>query len=144
MAALRVAAARRASRKSRSTRESPSVTALRERGRRAGAAQRASAHLAAGQAVRHPGLMWYRNNVGALAACLCFREVQQGRWTAVHPTRTRSARQACFESRLFCAYTSLDHADARCYEDLAPARVCMGRRVDDIRTSLARDGVPAD
>ena len=142
VAALRVAASRRTKRKSRSTRASPSITALRERGRLARAAQRASAPLAAGQAARHPGLMWYRNNVGVLAACLCFREVQ-GR-CAVHPTRARRAPQASCESRLFCAYTSLDHADARCYEDLAPARVCMSRRADDIKTSLARDGVPAD
>ena len=76
MAPLYVAAARRTSRKSRSTRASPSVTALRERGRRARAARRASAPLAAGQAAPHSGLMWCRNNVGALGASACLREVQ--------------------------------------------------------------------
>ena len=76
MADLRVAAACRTSRKSRGTRASPSVTALRERGRRARAVRQAYAPLAAGQAAPHPGLTTHWNNVGALAACLCFREVQ--------------------------------------------------------------------
>ena len=78
MADLRVAAARRTLRKSRSTGTSPFVTALCERGRRARAARRASAPLAAGQAAPHPGLMRCWNNVGALAARACLREDSAG------------------------------------------------------------------
>ena len=76
VAAFYVAAARRTSRKSRSTRASPFVTALRKRGRRARAARRASMPLPAGHAARHPGLMWCRNNVGTFGASACLREVQ--------------------------------------------------------------------
>ena len=76
MALLYVAAARRTSRKSRNTTASPSVTALLERGHRARAARRASMPLPAGQAARHPGLMRCWNNVGALGASACLREVQ--------------------------------------------------------------------
>ena len=88
MAPLYVAAARQTSRKSRSTRASPSLAALREHGCRARAAQRASAPLAAGQAARHPGLMWCRNNVGTLGASACLREVQ--------------GRHAFFRPSVFC------------------------------------------
>ena len=100
------------------------------------AARRTSAPLAAWQAAPHPSLMRCWNNVGALAASARSREVQ-GR-SAVRPSRSCNARQASCESRLFCTYASLDHVVARRYEDLAPARVGMGRRADDIRTSSAR------
>ena len=76
MAALRVAAARWALRKSRNTTASPPVTGLRERGHLARAARRASAPLAAGQAAPHSGLMRFRNDSQALGTCSCLREEQ--------------------------------------------------------------------
>ena len=76
--------------------------------------------------------MWCRSNVGSLVANARLREVQ-GRG-AVHPSRACRTRQASRESRLFCAYASMDHAVARRYENLARARVSMGRRAVDVLT----------